>query len=281
MSDNKNKETEGSSVKNALDDALSSLEKALDNVRNDSSHTERPEKNQDEESTKTLDIKPVLYSYADDISDTKPIALKQAAKGAPDVRVVSKKTEETVADTIAETIKDNVRRENAAHSVPDVIIKKSEDNDVRLKKTKDSWEHKRFFYAFNSVFVTLVFVCITAALFILERPSGFMQSENRNYATFPEFSFRSYFDGEYTKKISEFFTDTTPKREELKTVANAFTGLFGFKLDNMIIKNSNKNVNKEKFDGNITITTVTPATFPPRENTTSAVTTTAPVNTGI
>ena len=46
--------------------------------------------------------------------------------------------------------------------------------------------------------------------------SGFIQSENRNLATFPKFSLSSYFDGDFTSGITEYFTDTVPNREKLK-----------------------------------------------------------------
>ncbi len=178
----------------------------------------------------------------------------------------------------------SVAMQTFSENLSDVkIIKKPAEAEESIIKPgeKRKRDSKRLFNIFNVVFVTAVFVLITAALFVLERSSGRVQSENRNYATFPEFSFNSYLNGEYTQKISEYFTDTTPHREELKTIANAYTELFGFKLDNTVIINSNKNVNKEKFDDRITITTVTPATFPPRENTTSAVTTTTPVATSV
>lgn len=274
---------ETASVKSALNDALSSLDKALEDIKNEIPKANEMHKSEGDEKTKTLDIKSVLESAGDHNGDTKPIDLKHTAKNISDVKVKSHKAEETVADIIAETIKDNVRRENAAKGTSDVIIKNHENEDVKIKekKAKGFNGNKKFFYVLNSVFVTFVFVCIAAALMVLDRPSGFMQSENRNYATFPEFSFRSYFDGEYTQKISEYFTDTTPHREELKTAANAFTGLFGFKLDDTVIKNSNKNVNKEKFDNKITITTVTPATFPSKENTDSATAATDQVTTTV
>ncbi len=51
--------------------------------------------------------------------------------------------------------------------------------------------------------------------------------EKRELATFPEFSLESYFAGEYTAGIANFYDDTVPMRDSLKNIGNNFKGLFG------------------------------------------------------
>lgn len=154
------------------------------------------------------------------------------------------------------------------------------------KKKEDELKfngHKTALCMFNTVFVTVVFLSIAAALLVLKRPSGFMPSENRNYAEFPKFSVSDYISGKYTSGINTFFTDTTPNREQLKVFANHFTDLFGFKLDNTVIQGANKSsIKREKFDEKKEITSATAVTFGTKNtestgSTTAAVVTTVPV----
>ena len=51
--------------------------------------------------------------------------------------------------------------------------------------------------------------------------------ENRELAKFPEFSFESYFNAEYTAGITEYFTDTAPGRDAFKNIITEIRALFG------------------------------------------------------
>lgn len=61
----------------------------------------------------------------------------------------------------------------------------------------------------------VAFVLAAAFLILGERPT-MSETENRNLATFPEFTWESYFDGSYTAAIANFFDDTVPGRETFK-----------------------------------------------------------------
>ncbi len=46
-------------------------------------------------------------------------------------------------------------------------------------------------------------------------------------AKFPEFSWESYFNAEYTAGITEYFTDTAPGRDTYKNIITDIRALFG------------------------------------------------------
>ncbi len=290
MNENKKREKdiEVTSVKSILNETLESLNKALDEVRKESSEAS-------EDKTISIDLKSVKAAQTDnDLTDsTKAIDFKgKTAKPDKDVKLKQDvKIKKTASDVIAETIKNNIRKEKESE-IPDVKIISKEKTKATSKNKKQSKKkgkelkfngHKRAFCMFNAVFVTLVFLAVTAALIFLKRPSGFMSSENRNYAELPSFSVDSYLSGEYTSGINTYFTDTTPNREQLKAFANHFTDLFGFKLDNTVIQGANKNsIKREKFDEKKQITSATAVTFGTKntestESTTTSVADTIPV----
>ena len=69
--------------------------------------------------------------------------------------------------------------------------------------------------AVNAAVLCLLGLGISAYLLLAPRPtqSGI---ENRDLAKFPEFSWESYFNAEYTAGITEYFTDTAPGRDTRK-----------------------------------------------------------------
>lgn len=300
MNENKKREKdiEVTSVKSILDETLESLNKALDEVRREPSEGSEAS----EDKTISIDLKSVKAQTADleksesnrdDNGDTKPINLKgKTAKPDKDIEPKQDvKITGTAPDVIVKTINNNIRKEKESE-IPDVKIISKEKTKAPSKNKKQSKKkgeelkfngHKRAFCMFNAVFVTLVFLAVTAALIFLKRPSGFMSSENRNYAELPSFSVDSYLSGEYTSGINTYFTDTTPNREQLKAFANHFTDLFGFKLDNTVIQGANKNsIKREKFDEKKQITSATAVTFGTKntestQSTTTSVADTIPV----
>lgn len=293
MNENKKREKdiEVTSVKSILDETLESLNKALDEVRRDPSEGSEAS----EDKTISIDLKSVKAEQTDnDLMDsTKVINFKgETSKSDKDTEPKQDvRIKETAPDVIAETIKNNKRKEKESET-SDVKIISKEKTKAPLKNKKQSKKkgeelkfngHKRAFCMFNAVFVTLVFLAVTIALIILKRPSGFMSSENRNYAELPSFSVDSYLSGEYTSGINTYFTDTTPNREQLKAFANHFTDLFGFKLDNTVIQGANKSsVKREKFDEKKQITSATAVTFGTKntestQSTTTSVASTIPV----
>lgn len=293
MNENKKREKdiEVTSVKSILDETLESLNKALDEVRREPSEGSEAS----EDKTISIDLKSVKAAQTDnDLMDSTKVINLKGETAKPDKDTEPKqdvKIKETAPDVIAETIKNNIRKEKESET-SDVKIISKEKTKAPLKNKKQSKKkgeelkfngHKRAFCMFNAVFVTLVFLAVTVALIFLKRPSGFMSSENRNYAELPSFSVDSYLSGEYTSGINTYFTDTTPNREQLKAFANHFTDLFGFKLDNTVIQGANKNsVKREKFDEKKQITSATAVTFGTKntestQSTTTSVADTIPV----
>lgn len=88
-----------------------------------------------------------------------------------------------------------------------------------MARGKHEKEKNRDFWSLANIAVTLtLFIGITVALLVLERPTE-SETENRKLATFPEFSFEKYFSGEYTDGITEWFDDTVPWRDGFKDIS--------------------------------------------------------------
>ena len=85
-----------------------------------------------------------------------------------------------------------------------------------LTKHKKPITHELEFQFINCIMCVGVVFTIFFSLLFMERESGFIASENRELAEFPEFSSSDYFSGKYTKGIDDYFTDTISGREELK-----------------------------------------------------------------
>ena len=118
----------------------------------------------------------------------------------------------------------------------------------RKKKPKYRKYETEFSFLNAAVCIVLVFG-IGIALLVLKRDSGFIESENRNLAEFPEFSFSSYFSGDFTDGIMKYYTDTIPGRENLRAVSHKFTDLFGISTDDVeIINNQGSSAPQEKVD---------------------------------
>ncbi|WP_051588761.1 DHHW family protein [Ruminococcus sp. NK3A76] len=96
----------------------------------------------------------------------------------------------------------------------------------------------------NAACCLLCIFGIFAYLLFADRESGFINSENRMLATMPSFSKDSYFDGSFAKKVTEYFTDTVPGREELKRMSADITSHYGPK-DDVKISSNVKVVKKE------------------------------------
>ncbi|MCD7775109.1 MAG: hypothetical protein LUH40_05985 [Clostridiales bacterium] len=96
------------------------------------------------------------------------------------------------------------------------------------KGTKAYNKSRRKAYAFAS----LLFICVLTAGFLISmaffaRPS-YSDSEKRELASFPSFSFTALFDGSYFDDIGLWFSDTFPFRDsltELSSKVKSFLGL--------------------------------------------------------
>lgn len=111
----------------------------------------------------------------------------------------------------------------------------------RRQAEQKNKQYKTFFSFLNVCSCVLMLFGVGLYLVFVPRASGFIESENRELATFPEFTPESYFSGEYTDKLTYYYTDTIPGREQLRGIAGAFTNLFGVHNDGVeIIGNAAK-----------------------------------------
>lgn len=112
------------------------------------------------------------------------------------------------------------------------------ENGKNLKDDKNLQSKKGFIYmsrkavenGFSTIsMMILVPVFFLIALFLILFPrSEISEIENRKLATFPTFTFGSYFDGTFTAGVTEYYDDTVPYRDSFKNMSNNFKNLFGF-----------------------------------------------------
>lgn len=100
--------------------------------------------------------------------------------------------------------------------------------------------------------IFIVAIAIILCLCFFERSSGISQHEKRELYKFPEFSVESYFKGEFTQGITNWYTDTVPNRDKLKSLVNQLKGFMGISHEGVaIIGNGNTDVKHEEFQGTI------------------------------
>lgn len=85
-------------------------------------------------------------------------------------------------------------------------------------KEKDPKKSAPIWVKINLVVVISLFIGITVMLLFFERPTISL-TEKRELAKFPEFSFESFFKGEYTEGVSNWFNDTVPFRDGFKDIS--------------------------------------------------------------
>lgn len=95
----------------------------------------------------------------------------------------------------------------------------------RLRRRK--WNELRW-SALSVLVLTVVFFGIAAFLLVFPRPDK-SQLEKRKLAQFPAFSLKSYFSGDFTGGITEFYDDTVPYRDSFKNAGNQLRGLLGLR----------------------------------------------------
>lgn len=94
-------------------------------------------------------------------------------------------------------------------------------------KPEKRWYQKKKRKIQVAVFICVLFVGMVVSLIIPLRPS-FSESEKRELAKFPSFSFTSLADGSYFKGIDSWFSDTFPFREMLTSANSKLTSWYGF-----------------------------------------------------
>ena len=141
----------------------------------------------------------------------------------------------------------------------------------RRKKKSKIKKYENEFNFINAAICILMVFGVGIALVVMKRDSGFIESENRNLAEFPSFSLSSWFKGDFTGGIVNYYTDTIPGREKLRSLSKTFTDLFGIKSDDVdIINNTGSKTENEKVDEEKKATTTKATVYTgPRETTTT------------
>lgn len=112
-------------------------------------------------------------------------------------------------------------------------MRKRNDSKVNMRyvnlvgEPEKRWYQKKKRKIQVGVFISVLFVGMIVSLIIPLRPTV-SDSEKRELAKFPEFSFTSLADGSYFKGIDTWFSDTFPFRETLTSLNSKLTSWYGF-----------------------------------------------------
>ncbi len=90
---------------------------------------------------------------------------------------------------------------------------------------------KPVFASANIIYSAVFFGAVTIAMLALPRPEKSL-IEQRALATFPEFTYEDFINGNYTNGITEYYDDTVPYRDEIKKIAAGIKGAYGVELNN-------------------------------------------------
>ena len=115
------------------------------------------------------------------------------------------------------------------------------------RRTNRSWRHeaaaeqarlarpqtRRTAAAVNTAVCLLMFFGIAAGMLILERPTV-SEIEKRTLATMPDFSVKSYLNGDYTGGVAEYYNDTVPFRSVFKNLTAAIRQHMGLQQDQVL-----------------------------------------------
>lgn len=134
---------------------------------------------------------------------------------------------------------------------------KEEKAQQESKPLTDDERKKKLALRINIGVCTVFFAVVAVGLLVLPRPT-ISESEKRNLATFPEFTWDAYWSGKYTEDISYFFNDTVPFRDTFKSIGAGFRSLFGFTVDGAEIKGSVSQVNSGSSQTEVTTASTKP-----------------------
>ena len=134
---------------------------------------------------------------------------------------------------------------------------KEEKAQQESKPLTDDERKKKLALRINIGVCTVFFAVVAVGLLVLPRPT-ISESEKRNLATFPEFTWDAYWNGKYTEDISYFFNDTVPFRDTFKSIGAGFRSLFGFTVDGAEIKGTVSQVNSGTSQTEVTTASTKP-----------------------
>lgn len=134
---------------------------------------------------------------------------------------------------------------------------KEEKAQQESKPLTDDERKKKLALRINIGVCTVFFAVVAVGLLVLPRPTV-SESEKRNLATFPQFTWDAYWSGKYTENISYFFNDTVPFRDTFKSIGAGFRSLFGFSINGAEIKGSVSQVNSGSSQTEVTTASTKP-----------------------
>lgn len=134
---------------------------------------------------------------------------------------------------------------------------KEEKAQQESKPLTDDERKKKLALRINIGVCTVFFAVVAVGLLVLPRPT-ISESEKRNLATFPQFTWDAYWSGKYTEDISYFFNDTVPFRDTFKSIGAGFRSLFGFTVDGAEIKGTVSQVNSGTSQTEVTTASTKP-----------------------
>lgn len=134
---------------------------------------------------------------------------------------------------------------------------KEEKAQQESKPLTDDERKKKLALRINIGVCTVFFAVVAVGLLVLPRPT-ISESEKRNLATFPQFTWDAYWSGKYTENISYFFNDTVPFRDTFKSIGASFRSLFGFSINGAEIKGSVSQVNSGSSQTEVTTASTKP-----------------------
>ena len=143
---------------------------------------------------------------------------------------------------------------------------------------KDKKQIEKSIQTINIIVLVLTFSIISIFLLVGKRPTV-SKTENRDLAKFPSFSSESFFKGEYTANIANYYNDTVPFRSFYKDITSNLRASMGIELDGVIIygnvNGGKKDSKKDSLSAENTETTpqqTTVVTAPPTTDVTTSVT---------
>ena len=164
-------------------------------------------------------------------------------------------------------------------------IKKNES--FELSKSRSNKRKKRIILEskisiINTISILFIFIVGFLFLLVFKRDTV-SNEENRNLASFPEFSFQSYFSGEYTEAVTNYYNDSVPHRSFFKKIiASKLLTLKGKQYGNDRIVIYGSAASKDKSDvaktTSISLTSLALTTMKAVTTVTTTVTTVPDIN---
>lgn len=106
--------------------------------------------------------------------------------------------------------------------------KKANKNCKYIDKANKKTDAARKITSVNIAVLAIAAAAI--AVYIIVAPgSEYSQIEQRRSKEFPKFSIAALLKGDFTTRLSEYYVDTVPLRDNFKKIAGRFTALKGVK----------------------------------------------------